>query len=64
MNTHTEAALSEQKSSGSWVRINVTKEVEVWVSGSVPKTRMELLDVFNSHRNSQKIKAVELDVLP
>jgi len=48
---------------GNWVRVVVTKEVEVYVRGNQPSTRMEALDLFNKHDNSQRITAWSVEKL-
>jgi hypothetical protein len=63
-NTSTGAGNSTvAQQTGSWVRVVVTKEVEVYVRGKQPSTRMEALDLFNDHSNSQHITAWSVEKL-
>jgi hypothetical protein len=59
MSTHitTSAEKPAAQQLGHWVRVAVTKEVEVYIRGKQPDTRMEVLDLFNKHGNSQRITA-------
>ena len=59
----TDAETSSAQKTGSWARVVVTKEIEVWVLGKLPETRMEALDLFNKHHNSQRIKEWKVEKL-
>jgi hypothetical protein len=55
--TTTGAGETAAQQPGHWVRVVVTKEVEVYIRGKQPDTRMEVLDLFNKHGNFQRITA-------